>query len=81
VVAPLLAAALLVVAPSYLSGPGYLEAQPVLFGVAAMAAALLSAGTFDFASRLSAAQRRARRSPVTERCARRLEPARGEVPA
>ncbi|MDQ1491329.1 MAG: hypothetical protein QOJ23_3843 [Actinomycetota bacterium] len=81
VVAPLLAAALLVVAPSYLSSPGYLEAQPVLFGVAAMAAALLSAGNFDFASRLSAAQRRARRSPVTERCARRLEPARGEVPA
>jgi ABC-type branched-subunit amino acid transport system permease subunit len=72
VTAPVLAAGLLVVVPSYASSPGYLEAQPILFGVAAVVAALVSSGNVDFASRLAAAQQRARRSPVAERYARSL---------
>ncbi len=62
-----LAAGLLVVVPSYANSPGYTEAQPILFGILAMVAALGSAGHFNFAERVTRAQRRAMRSPVTAR--------------
>jgi hypothetical protein len=62
-----LAAGLLVVVPSYANSPGYTEAQPILFGILAVVAALGSAGHFNFAGRVARARRRAMRSPVTAR--------------
>jgi ABC-type branched-subunit amino acid transport system permease subunit len=62
------AAVLLVVVPSYATSPGYIEAQPVLFGVMAVAAALRSAGGLRLSpSVLAAARGRAQSSLAATR--------------
>ncbi|HMC38521.1 MAG TPA: hypothetical protein VKI19_02600, partial [Acidimicrobiales bacterium] len=70
-VAPFIAAFALAVAPSYFTGQWFTNYQPVIFGLAAVAAAVASSGRFDAGRALSdMAGRRAqliRKGPIASR--------------